>query len=70
MEAATDDANKASQAEAVCNPDDKCSTGGGVGGPIKGVTTSEAGASCNPGDEGYPKCSTGGGVGGPIKGDK
>lgn len=27
-------------------------------------------ATCNPGDEGYPKCSSGGGVGGPIKGDQ
>jgi starvation-inducible outer membrane lipoprotein len=28
----------------------------------------ESAASCNPGDEGYPKCSTGGGVSGPITG--
>lgn len=66
--AAANDADKAPEAAEVCDSGEKCLTGGGVAGPIKGVTTSEGEATCNPGDEGYPKCSTGGGVAGPIKG--
>ncbi|MBN4055900.1 hypothetical protein JYT95_01070 [bacterium AH-315-J23] len=67
-DAAASSASEASEAEAVCNPGEKCSTGGGVAGPIKGITAPDAEATCNPEDEGYPKCSTGGGVAGPIKG--
>jgi len=66
--AAGNDADKAPEVTEVCNPDEKCSTGGGLAGTIKGVTKSDAEATCNPGDEGYPKCSTGGGLAGPIKG--
>ena len=68
VEAAASSASEASEAEAVCNPGEKFSTGGGVAGPIKGITESDAEATCNPEDEGYPKCSTGGGVAGPIIG--